>query len=293
MSSSDRLANLLKKRKYTIQELAEITKLSEKKIRRKIDKLIDRGYEIRKERRFGKKTLYYIPYPDDQLEIDIPPVQKIGIVSDTHLGNKKARVDLLHKMYKIFEAEDVDLIIHAGDVTDGDGRVYKGQLNELKVYGFDETLDYLINEYPYSRIKTYLITGNHDDSFIKSTGANIVKQATKYRDDFVYCGEDGARLKAPNLVLEVVHGKGGNSYARSYKSQRQLEQMTDRPDILIRGHHHISLFMPYLESVIVEAGCFQDQTNYEKRQGLYPQVGGWILEIDGLIKSSWYPKELL
>ncbi|RLJ03614.1 MAG: hypothetical protein DRP11_00015 [Candidatus Aenigmatarchaeota archaeon] len=287
--TDERLLKILKSGKHTYGEISQRLGMKKSKVRRRIAKLRERGLNIRSEYTPQGNLVHYLQTePEPAIPIDIPEASIIGILSDTHLGNKYARPDKLRKFYDIAEKEGAELFLHAGDLTDGDGKVYRGQLNELLVYGFDETIDYVLKEYPRSSRKTYIISGNHDDSFLKTVGADIIKAICQEMEDMEYVGSVSARLKMGNKEIEIVHGSGGVPYARSYQSQKQLEQMAERPFLLIRGHLHISLFMPYLESFVIEAGCFQEQTPYLKRKGLYPQVGGWILEIKGeKIRPYW------
>ena len=287
------ILKVLKGGKYTYKEIAKLLNIKKSKARREIQKLKENGYSVISEYTRKGKLVHYLQTDPIESEdfIYIQKPKKIGIVSDTHLGSKYCALKKLKEFYKILEDEGVDVIIHAGDLTDGNGRVYKGQLNEVYVYGFDDMLDYVVNEYPESSVKTMLISGNHDDSFLKSEGANIVKMICEQRDDLQYLGSIAARLKDydNDFLIEVVHSKGQTPYARSYKAQKQLEQMVEKPDLSIRGHLQTSMFLPYLESNVFEAGCFQEQTPFLKRMGLYPQVGGWIVEIgEDRIKPVWY-----
>lgn len=212
------------------------------------------------------------------------------------MGSKYADISSLKDFYHILKEEfGIDTVLHAGDLTDGNGKMYRGQLNDLKIFGFDDMVEFVINEYPIEEgVRTFVISGNHDDSFLKSEGANIVKHISNYRDDIEYIGQAQATIYNGDLKIELVHPRGGRAYARSYNAQKYVEQNSDRPDIVIRGHHHVALYMPYLDTDVFEAGCFQKQTPFEKEKGLYPQIGGWVVELEyrdsGLyiVKPRWF-----
>ena len=60
------------------------------------------------------------------------------------------------------------------------------------------------------------------------------------------------------------------------------------------GHLHITVSLPLGPIWGFQAGCFEGQTNYLKRRSLFPQVGGWKVELtltdSGLIqrcKEEW------
>jgi hypothetical protein len=79
----------------------------------------------------------------------------------------------------------------------------------------------------------------------------------------------------------LIHPDGGGAYAISYNAQKLIEKMApeNRPNIITLGHLHQ---MANFEVVGVDAymaGCFESQSIYLKRKGLYPAIGGWILEI--------------
>lgn len=83
---------------------------------------------------------------------------KIGCISDTHLGSYQQQLTLLRTAYKIFDQEKVTFIVHAGDVFEG-CNLHKDQVFETFVHGFDEALEYAVENYPESKrgIKTYCL----------------------------------------------------------------------------------------------------------------------------------------
>jgi hypothetical protein len=85
---------------------------------------------------------------------------KIGLISDTHLGSTKQQITLCHKAYEIFEEEKVIMAIHAGDLSDGDGSVYRGQSFEQFLHGADNHIKYIVDNYPKARFPTKFILGN-------------------------------------------------------------------------------------------------------------------------------------
>ncbi len=78
-----------------------------------------------------------------------------------------------------------------------------------------------------------------------------------------------------------MHGDSGNTYARSYRMQKIIEQAAPeaKPDVLVLGHYHTNVLLPEYRNVTgLQLGCFQAQTPYLVRKGLYPEVSGWIVE---------------
>ncbi len=219
-------------------------------------------------------------------------VLRFGVISDTHLCSKHARLDYLDEYYSIVENEGISVVYHAGDLIDG-FKVYQGHEYEVTHLGADEQADFTISNYPYRRgIKTKFISGNHDLSFLKKSGLDICRTIAREREDMEYLGAFGAYIdlsgtaKAPNdlsarPLCYIVHPDGGNPYAVSYRAQILARGFTEKtkPDIMFVGHlHQIEYFLDR-GIHIVQAGAFQDMTPYLRRKGIHPKVGGWIIEV--------------
>ena len=146
------------------------------------------------------------------------------LISDTHLCSKYDRLDILRYLYDKAEDKGVKHILHSGDFTDGKSNRPE-HIYELREHSYEGQVDYCVDKYPTFDGKTYVISGNHDDWWYKSTGSEIVKAIAKQRDDIVYLGSDVADLNIGKLKVRLFHGKGGNAYARSYKIQKYLDSI--------------------------------------------------------------------
>lgn len=206
-------------------------------------------------------------------------VIRFGIVSDTHLGSLYERLDELHTLYAICRKEGVKIVLHSGDLVDGNGRLYRNQLNEIHTYGAQRQVEYLTKNYPKVKgITTYFITGNHDLSYYNDNGIDVGHLIQQARPDMEYLGQYEATIHLGKARIRLVHPSGGCAYALSYKGQKFAEQIPpgQKPDILIFGHWHTSFYFWYRNIHILNAGCFQGQTSYLARKGLMPAIGGWI-----------------
>ena len=206
---------------------------------------------------------------------------QFGIVGDTHLSSKKERLDEIEKMYDIFEREGVSIVFHTGDITEGVG-VYRGQELEVKHHGQTEQVEYAVENYP-SRdgIKTVFITGNHDLRAYERGGYDVGIPIANERRDMDYAGQAIAEVKLPNNVkMELLHPDGGTAYALSYKAQRYINNLNpqDVPDMMVWGHYHTTFYMHYRNVHFLQTGCFKDAGIWEKRKGLNPTIGGWLVE---------------
>jgi predicted phosphodiesterase len=228
--------------------------------------------------------------PDDETHI-IKPEEvhfgRFGVVSDTHFGSKYAQITYLHEFYDECDRVGVDFFLHPGDWCDGSGKVYRGQVFEMFVHGFEGQRDLLVKHYPRPRrtgVRTKGIAGNHDDSLMKLANVNIIKEVAAQRDDIEYLGRDGAYVMLGGDVGKcyLQHPDGGGAYALSYKAQKFIEGFSseNKPQVFLIGHYHCAgqFFIRNIHCFL--AGCFQAQTPYERRKGLYPALGGWIVEYE-------------
>lgn len=135
---------------------------------------------------------------------------KIGIVSDTHLCSKHQQLSYLKAIYKRFADEGIKIVLHAGDLLEG-RNMYRGWELEVLFHGADDQVAYAVANYPKEEgITTYLISGNHDSSFMVNAGINVVKLVCDQRPDMKYLGSYGAYLDLPGgLRAYLHHGAGG------------------------------------------------------------------------------------
>lgn len=208
---------------------------------------------------------------------------KVGIVSDTHLGSQMQQITLLHETYKIFQKEKIDKVFHCGDVVEGTGRQFYGQLYEMFLHGGDVLVDYTIKNYPkIPGITTYLIGGSHDYSYFKENGIDVLKKIAEERKDIKYLGMFGAYVNIGKVSFYLMHGDGSVAYARSYKMQKIIEQFPadKKPNVLLLGHYHVTNVLPQYRNVLgIQAPCYQTQTTYLRAKGLAPDIGFYILEV--------------
>ena len=273
----------------------EMKPLSESEMRDQLSKL---GYKI--EKITTDKT-------DRTFRIDPAMFKgdtyKFGVLSCTHLGSMYQQLTYLRNFYALLDERNIPVALHTGDLVDGI-KVYKGQEFELFLHGFDAQVGYAIDNYPRLKNggKTYAIAGNHDYSFVKEVGGDPLEKIAKARPDIEYLGAFGAYPVIGPLRIYMQHGGSGNAYARSYRLQRNIEQFAPqaKPDIYFLGHYHSSDYLPMYRNVAAAmVSCFQSQTPFERRHGLYPEVAGMIVEVvindvhrkNGLvgIKVEWIP----
>ena len=225
-------------------------------------------------------------------------VYRFGVISCTQIGSKFQQMTHLHGFYKLCKKKGIELVLHCGDLVDG-SKVYRGHEYELFLHGADAQRDYVIDNYPrIAGIQTKVILGNHDESFWKTDGYNIVRAICEQRDDMDYLGDYLAFINIDKIKIALMHGAGGVAYARSYKLQKIIEQLSPniKPHMLFLGHYHVQVHIPAYRNVEgIMVGCFQSQTPFLTRLGLAPNIGGVLVEMNvnelGLlsVKTEWVP----
>lgn len=209
---------------------------------------------------------------------------RLGLVSDTHGGSRSEQLTALRQFYALCDKERVDAFIHAGDFVQGSSRMHLGMENELHAFGADAQVGYVSRTYPQSKRKgilTYAIAGNHDTSFLKDGGVNVVRQIAAKRPDVVYVGQEAAYLSIARLSAYVMHPDGGVPYAKSYRGQKIAASLPlDRQvSLLVIGHLHVYSTVKERDTFVITLPCFQGQYPYLARKGLHPDVGGVIMDI--------------
>lgn len=229
---------------------------------------------------------YYInpsPKPQDLIFPYYAKRIKFGVVSDSHLGSCEQQITHLNTMYDIFEREGCKLVMHPGDLVDGES-VFRGQRYGVFIVGADNQMQYAIDKYPKRKgIQTLMVSGNHDLDYHKSTGMDIVRAVAEQRKDIKYCGQLGAYVEfGKNARAYLFHPDGGGSYSISYKPQKLVAGMSPekKPNLILIGHYHQLGYFKMSGVHIFLCGCFQGQTDFLRRKGLEPQIGGWILELN-------------
>lgn len=214
---------------------------------------------------------------------------KLLLISDTHLASKYDRLDILRYLYTKADELGVKHVLHSGDFTDGRSNRPE-QIYELREASYEGQVDYCVDKYPTFNGNTYVISGNHDDWWYKSTGSEIVKSIARRRDDIVYLGPDVADLKIGSLKIRLFHGAGGSAYAKSYKLQKYLDTipLAERPDILQTGHIHQSLYMKQDKTHCFQTSCLEDLTLYCRGMGLANDKSCWWVNIDFNDKGNIY-----
>jgi len=287
VSTINEIIGLLRKNKLTAKDLSGEFDISVKEVNNYIRQLRDAGISVYSDK-VGKKTYYYVEdyKTGHEKYFHSGPTKdyverKILLVSDTHLNSKHHRRDVLEKAYDVAVAEDIDMVFHCGDWQEGNGRMYPGQLGEINLFGYEPVLKHVIEEYPYREgITTYGISGNHDESWLKQINSDMIRMASKEREDIKYLGLNVGDIVVDGIHFRLLHPDGGGAYARSYALQKYIRNLMpdNRPDVLVAGHLHTYLHMNEQGIECIMIPSMQESTEWLLRKGIQSQVGFVVLE---------------
>jgi len=229
--------------------------------------------------------------PQDRLQVPIVGGKaSFGFVTDTHLGSKFARLDVLEAAYDRFVAEDIDVVFHAGNLVDGECRLNH---HDLIVHGLADQAQYVLDNYPErDGIKTYYIDGDdHEGWWRQREGLEFgrfleLEARAAGRNDLNYMGylENDVEMRSTkgSSILRVMHPGGGSAYALSYAPQKIVEsfQGGEKPAVLLLGHFH-KYDTCYPRNVfVVQGGCCQDQSTFMRKKKLEAHVGFCIVHVE-------------
>ena len=239
------LITLLKNGTYTVEELSNKTGVLPKDIRKKIAELkLEKYNVVHKEHKYELSDQVAV---GSAKRLDIKnwqgDVLRFGFVSDTHLGSKFERMDVLNALYDIYADEGIDTIYHGGNIVDGECRFNK---YEIHTQGLTPQVEYCINNYPKRKgVTTYFITGDdHEGWWIQRERINIgehiqMKAQSIGRDDLQYIGHVEADIDLAENEgkswMRIMHGGGGTAYALSYTPQKIVECVPLNSEMLTKS----------------------------------------------------------
>jgi len=216
---------------------------------------------------------------------------KIGVLGDTHFGNKWTDKAFLRDAMSHMKKEGVEAVYHLGDLTDGPWQRHRNVLEQY-AHGFDAQVQDFVDDFPDIGKPTYFITGNHDLWYLKQDGGNVGKAIEMMRDDLHHIGDEEARVKIGKIELMLHHPDDGSSYAYSYKPQKLLESMfrmgESMPNVLAIGHYHKSFYMLNSGVHVYLTGTTCRQTPWMRGKKISADMAAFELDFytgnNGLVK---------
>ena len=136
--------------------------------------------------------------------------------------------------------------------------------------------------FSHTNLDMYFVEGNHSAWVKNSVGADMGLHLDGALDNMHYLGHDMATMKIGSIEVMLWHGLDGNSYALSYRLQKIIEsfQGGTKPNILICGHTHKSIYIFERNVHAISAGCMQFQTPFMRGKKIAAHTGYWIIEFE-------------
>ncbi len=217
-------------------------------------------------------------------------------MSDTHLGHKHERPDLIKEVYDVAQIEQADAVHHSGDVFEGEN-AYRGQVRELAYVGADAQRDHGLEVWPASKIPTFFIKGSsHEKAYLDQSGYDIVsnfvrlanlEKGLKLTALETLDGISGSRglVDINGIQFCLDHPSGGIPYGRSYRPQKLIEnlvaemELSGEAKVILIGHLHVAFFLFYKGVAGFLVPCLQDKTSYIEAKGYTPWLGIWVSDV--------------
>ena len=207
---------------------------------------------------------------------------KVGVVGDTHFGNRWTDKKFLNAVFQEFKKQKVDTIWHLGDFTDGPWSRHHNVLEQYS-HGIENQVQDFVDDFPNIGVDVYSIQGNHDDWYKRNGSGEVGKLIAAQRSDIKYLGMDEARIQMGKIEVMLSHPEDGSAYAYSYKPQKQLEamfQMEEKmPNILLIGHYHKLFTMNRGGVNIILTGTTCRQTPWMRGKKIAADIGAYILDV--------------
>lgn len=298
----DKLVSVLKsKGEHSLAQLCDAMDLSPKRLEDLVRLARSMGVAVNLPDNKTVRLEREAPNPDVTQVHRIPmePVDEyitFGVTADQHHGSKKHRqeclVDFVDYAYEECGVRD---ILDCGDVLAGYG-VYKGQTFDLIDPSYEGQAKLFLKSLPAKKgLKWRIIGGNHDESWFKLGGADILQRiGESQREDVFTYGYYTALIdlkpegRKYGIKAEMHHMAKAGGYALSYHLQKCIEQIPPgmKPQLLFCGHPHVAFEIPDYRGIAgYVCGCFEDQTMLLKRLHVNPAICGLIIRV-GITKSG-------
>lgn len=206
---------------------------------------------------------------------------RIGVLGDSHFGNKWTDKSFLRDCYKKFKAVGCEAVYHTGDIVDGPWQRHHNVLEQY-AQGIENQVKDTVENYP-TGLDTYLIDGNHDGWYTDMGAGSPGKLIQAQRPDIHYLGRDEALIHIGKVSVMLSHPADGSAYAYSYKAQKMMESIfrmdEDMPDVILQGHYHKMFQMRTAHTTYYCTGTTCRQTPWMRGKKLVADLGAWVIDV--------------
>lgn len=254
----------------TLNEISEILNISHKKIFNYLTMIKNTGYDF-KRNYYSNGDIIYTPEVRYNVlasnEVNLLMSQndetlRAVVISDTHIGSEKERLDLLEDTYNYCISKGIHVIFNCGDIIDNIS-------NPGKVDS-EGRVNYLLNNYPFDKsILNFIVLGNHDISPLKVYGQNLMTILNNYRHDLVTIGYCEGLINVKNEAIVLSHPYIDCSLNANKQSK-----------IVFYGHSHFYKIKNFLSQVRYIGVSVPPLCNIFTRDISYPGILDMELSFD-------------
>lgn len=208
MTDTNKLIIELLYKNKGIKAITQLLNISEKQLYVRIKQIINYGYKLDPNYHYNSDIFYKIVnelYEKQQnlikVNMDVEENEfRCLVVSDMHIGNIEADLDLLKYVYDYASKEGISVILNCGDFIEGTHTSDRKSINNI----YDQ-INFLLNKHPYDRnIRNFVILGNHDIHSLYYDNIDLLKEIKKTRYDIVPLGYGRGilNIKDDNILLQ-------------------------------------------------------------------------------------------
>lgn len=202
---------------------------------------------------------------------------------DSHMGHKDFNQPLWDAMAERANQDDIDFVLHTGDVCEGWYTQRQGHVFELTHLGYDQQVDFALENFSKINKDVYFITGNHTaNTFWKMAGVDIGQTLEDRLERMHYLGCQHGSIELPyGHKVEMRHPDGGTAYAISYKTQKMVEALEGgtKPAVLLIGQFHKAEYLFYRNVHCVQTATTCGQTPFMRNKGIAAHEGFWDIDM--------------
>lgn len=232
---------------------------------------------------------------------------KVALISDLHIGGQEFAAEKWQRFTNwVRQKEDLKYMVVAGDLVDGVG-VYPEQDKELSVTSVEEQYQLCakaFEKFP-DDLEIIVSPGNHDTPRLAEPQPQLREEYREMFPDNVRMTSNPALVEIEGVKIEVYHGMSIKELSDSIpdlemeEAEGAMEQMLKKrhlnpifggdnriapenedylvleeaPDVLHCGHVHKLRQSEYRNVRIINSGCWQKITEFQKQKNIVPDVG--------------------
>ncbi len=190
----------------TLNEISETLNISHKRIFNHLTMIKNSGYDFTRSY-YSNGNIVYSP----DVRYNVPSSNEVNllmsqgddtlravVISDTHIGSEKERLDLLEDVYNYCISKGIHIIFNCGDLIDN--------IDNPSKVNREDRVSYLLDNYPFDKsILNFVVLGNHDISPLKVYGQNLMTMLNNYRHDLVTIGYSEGLVNVKNEAIVLSH----------------------------------------------------------------------------------------